>query len=199
METITERQKKVIEFLKSYRKTRGYPPTMREIGEHFGFTWPAARGHLEALERKGFVRMIPNTSRGIEILGEEGSEARAIPLAGTIRAGRPLVAVEEREDHILVDKDFFRSPEAFALRVTGESMIEAGILEGDLVIVNPQSNIGRGEIGVVMIGEEATVKKVFMDRRSVRLVPANRTMKPATYPPDEVRIVGRVVGVIRKL
>jgi len=199
MREITERQKVVFEFLRSYVMDHGYPPTMREIGEHFGITWPAARGHLAALEKKGLVRINPLKSRGIEIPGLWKGVARELPVAGRIRAGRPMPAIEEIERRIVVDRDLFGEDEAFALRVTGDSMVEAGILSGDYVVVKPQPEVRSGEIGVVLIGEEATVKRVFLKEGSITLVPAHRSMAPVTYGTDEVSVIGRVVGVIRKI
>ncbi|MCX5719924.1 MAG: repressor LexA, partial [Nitrospirae bacterium] len=113
MRNLTERQKKIIEFLKSYVKDHGYPPTMRETGEHFGFTWPAARGHLIALEKKGVIRINPLKSRGIEILGLKQKDALELPVAGRIMAGKPILAIEEIESHILVDKSLFKDSNAF--------------------------------------------------------------------------------------
>lgn len=199
MKELTERQKKVIEFLKSFMGDHGYPPTMREIGNHFGFTWPAARGHLTALEKKGVIRINHLKSRGLDILGLTQRDALALPVAGRIRAGKPILAIEEIGSHILVDKSLFNDRNAFVLKVTGDSMEEAGILDGDYVVVKPQKEIMSGEIGVVLIGEEATVKKVSLKRGSITLIPANKMMKPVTYKPDEVSIIGKVIGVIRRL
>lgn len=199
MRNLTERQKKIIEFLKSYVKDHGYPPTMRETGEHFGFTWPAARGHLIALEKKGVIRINPLKSRGIEILGLKQKEALELPVAGRIMAGKPILAIEEIESHILVDKSLFKDSDSFVLSVKGDSMVEAGIFDGDYVVVRPQKEIKSREIGVVLIGDEATVKKIAIKKNSITLIPANKTMKPVTYKPDEVSIVGKVIGVIRKL
>jgi len=199
MQNLTERQKKIIEFLKSYVKDHGYPPTMREIGEHFGFTWPAARGHLIALGRKGVIRINPLKSRGIEIIGLRQKDAVELPVAGRITAGEPILAIEEIESHMLLDKNLFKDSNAFVLRIKGDSMVEAGIFDGDYVVVRPQKEITSGEVGVVLIGEEATVKKISVKRGSVTLIPANKMMKPVTYKPDEVSIVGKVIGVIRKL
>ena len=151
MREITERQKVVFEFLKSYVMDHGYPPTMREIGEHLGITWPAARGHLAALERKGLIRINPLKSRGIEIPVLRRGAGRELPVAGRIRAGRPMPAIEEIESRIVVDRDLFGEDEVFALRVTGDSMVEAGILSGDYVVVKPQPEVRSGEIGVVLI------------------------------------------------
>lgn len=196
---LTERQRKIVEFLRAYTREHGYPPTMREIGGHFGFTWPAARGHLAALERKGAVRLNPFRSRGIEVLNPRGRDAIELPVAGRIRAGRPVLAVEDIEEHILVDRELFRERNAFVLRITGDSMAEAGILDGDYVVVRPQKDIRSGEIGVVLIGEEATVKRVSVRKGTITLIPANRAFKPLTYPAGEVKVAGKVIGVIRRL
>lgn len=199
MQGLTERQKKVMEFLKSYVREHGYPPTIREIGKHFGFTWPAARGYLAALEKKGLIRMNPFKSRGIEILDLRKKDALEIPIAGRIRAGEPIIAIEDIESHILVDRSLFKDSNAFALRVKGDSMIEAGIFDGDYVVVSPQKEIANGETGVVLIGDEATVKRISIKGDSITLIPANQAMKPVSYRPGEVSVIGRVIGVIRKL
>jgi len=199
MQELTDKQKRIVEFLKFYLEEHGYPPTMREIGEHFGFTWPAARGHLAAIAKKGAIRMNPMKSRGIEIVGLRARDALALPVAGRIRAGKPLLALEEIESHIVVDRNLFKEGDSFVLRVTGDSMVDSGIFHGDYVVVKPQKEIRGGDIGVVLIGEEATVKKVYPKRGSITLVPANRMMEPVTYRHDEVSIIGKVIGVVRKL
>ncbi|HAM49969.1 MAG TPA: hypothetical protein DCP92_04480 [Nitrospiraceae bacterium] len=196
---LTEKQERVLDFLKSYAQSHGFPPTFREIGEHFGFQWAASRMHLKAIERKGFIKMIPAKSRGIEILGSRLSEGLMLPVAGRIRAGNPILATEDIDSHLLVDKTLFPSENAFSLRVTGDSMIDAGIFDRDFVIVRPQDTIKNGEIGVVLIGDEATVKRVFKDKGKIRLKPENKDMKPKTFKSDEVTIIGKVIGVIRRL
>jgi repressor LexA len=199
MKELTRRQRRVLEFLTSYTKKRGYPPTVREIGKRFGFFWAAARGHLQSLERKGFIKINPTKSRGIEIIGLNPIEGLKVPVAGKIRAGRPILAIEDIDAHILVDKSLFPAEDAFSLRVTGDSMIEAGILDGDYVVVKPQKGVENAEVGVVLIGDEATVKRVFKDNEKLILKPENRHMKPESYNPDEVTIIGKVIGVIRKM
>ena len=199
MKELTKRQRKVLEFLTSYTKKRGYPPTVREIGKHFGFLWAAARGHLQSLEKKGFIRINPTKSRGIEIIGLNPTEGLKVPVAGKIRAGRPILAIEDIDAHILVDKSLFPAEDAFSLRVTGDSMIEAGILDGDYVVVKPQKGVENAEVGVILIGDEATVKRVFKDNEKLILKPENRHMNPESYNPDEVTIIGKVIGVIRKI
>lgn len=199
MQELTDKQKRIVEFLKTYTGEHGFPPTMREIGEHFGFTWPAARGHLAAIEKKGAIRMNPMKSRGIEVIGGlRAKDALALPVAGRIRAGKPLLAIEEIESHIVVDRNLFKERDSFVLRVAGDSMVDAGIFHRDYVVVKPQRELRAGDIGVVLIGEEATVKKVYPKKGSITLVPANKMMEPLTYRHDEVSIVGKVIGVVRK-
>ena len=199
MKELTRRQRKVLEFLTSYAKKYGYPPTIREIGEHFGFFWTAARGFLQSIERKGFIKINPTKSRGIEIIGLNPAEGLKVPLVGKIRAGKPILATEDIEAHILIDKSLFPAENSFTLKVTGDSMIEAGILDGDFVVVKPQKVIENGEIGVVLIGDEATVKRIFKGKEKITLRPENRNMKPEKYNPDEITIIGKVIGVIRKI
>ena len=199
MKDLTDKQKRVLEFLISYTKKYGYPHTIREIGKHFGFLWTAARGHLQSLERKGFIRINPTRSRGIEIIGLKPPGGLRVPLVGKIRAGRPILATEDIDAHIVIDKSLFPAEDAFSLKVKGDSMIEAGILDGDYVIVRPQKDIEHGEIGVALIGDEATVKKIFKDNKRVILKPENRHMKPESYSHDEVTIIGKVIGIVRKI
>ena len=199
MKELTEKQKRILEFLMEYTKDHGYPPTVREIGAHFRFLWAAARGHLQALQRKGFIKLNPSKSRGIEIPGLMPSSGFMLPVAGRIRAGRPILAREDIDAHILIDKSLFPQSDLFSLRVTGDSMIEAGILDGDYVVVRSQKTIENGEIGVVLIEDEATVKRVYKEKKKIVLKPENKNMNPSVQNPDEVTIIGKVVGVIRKL
>ncbi len=214
MKELTERQCRVLEFLREFLAERGMPPTIREIGEAMGFTFPAARGYLQALERKGFLKLHAGKSRGIELLEAaaaagplesdaphlEHSAAHALPLAGTIRAGEPITARQEIDSYIAVDRELFRDPDAFVLRVVGDSMVEAGIFEGDYVVVSGRSEVPQGAIGVAMVGgDEATVKRIYNEGAVVRLVPENPTMSPTEHHYGDVRVLGRVTGVIRKL
>lgn len=198
---LTLRQRKVLEFLMEYTKRHGYPPTVREIGKHFRFLWATARQHLKAIEKKGFIKINPSRSRGIDIPGLRPSEGYMLPVAGRIKAGRPVLAVEDIDSHILIDKSLFPSEEAFSLKVTGDSMIDAGILDGDYVVVRPQGTVKNGEIGIALIGDEATVKRIYRDREKKRIIlkPENKSLEPVSYRPDEVSIIGKVIGVIRKL
>jgi repressor LexA len=199
MKDLTERQRMVLDFVKSYAQQHGYPPTFREIGEHFGFGWAASRTHLKAIERKGYLRVIPSKSRGIEVTGPGTSQGRMIPVAGKIRAGAAILAYEDVDSHIFIDSTLFPAEDAFSLMVIGDSMIEAGIYNGDYVVVRPQQTLGNGEIGIVLIGDEATVKRVFRNQGEITLKPENSAMEPVTYKADEVAVIGKVLGVIRKI
>ena len=199
MKDLTPRQRSIFEFLIKFIKKQGYPPTVREIGEHFGFLWPAASGHLRALERKGFIRINPLRSRGIEIKGIKEAAGFTVPVIGKVTAGKPILAVEDIEGHMLIDKTLFKTEDAFSLRIKGESMIGAGILDGDYVIVKPQTSIESGEIAVALIGDEATVKRIYIKKTQIILKPENKDMQSIAYNPDSVKIIGKVIGVVRKI
>jgi repressor LexA len=199
MISLTDRQKAILDFLKSFLNENGYPPTVRDIGAHFNIQWAAAKNHLKAIETKGYIRVNQFKSRGIEILGLKHSEGFMAPVVGNIRAGSPVLAVEDITSHILLDKSLFPSESAFTLRVSGDSMIEAGILDGDFIVVNPQNDVNNGEIGVVLIDDEATVKRVYVNKGKVTLKPENSAMEPVTYSAESTSIIGKVIGVIRKM
>ncbi len=200
MKDITEKQKRILDFLVEYTKTNGYPPTVREIGEHFKFLWSAARAHLKALEKKGFIKLNPMKSRGIEISGLMPVNGVILPVAGNIRAGKPILAKENIDLHIMVDRTLFPYKDAFSLKVVGDSMKDAGIFEGDYVIVKPQNTIYNKEIAVVLLDDEATIKRVlFKNKKKIILKPENKDMQETEHNANEVVIIGKVVGVIRKL
>lgn len=198
MKQLTVKQKQILQFLITYISEHGYPPTFREIGNHFGFLWTAAKGHLKSLEKKGFIKINPSISRGIEITGIKTTGVRTLPVIGRIRAGTPLPAFEDIETYIFVDKNFFPAEEAFCLKVKGDSMIEAGIHEGDFVVVKPQNTIESREIGVIMIEEDATIKRVLFENDKIILKPENKDMREVIYNLSDVSIVGKVIGLIRK-
>ncbi len=196
----TARQQAVLEFIRNFIIRKGFPPTVREVAGHFGFASPlSAQLHINALVRKGLLRKSPFKRRTLEISGLKPADDKGLPLLGRIRAGTPILASEDIEDYIRIDKNLFKAEDGFALRVTGDSMIEAGIFENDIVIVQRRQTVENGEIGVVLIGDEATVKRVFLKSERVVLKPENKSMQPATYRTDEVNILGRVIGIIRKM
>ena len=213
---LTTTQGRVLNFLKNFIGERGYPPTLREIASQFGLKGPRSpHKTLNILERKGFIRRIPGRSRAIEILKPEtgrhygSSFSRGvtetatfqIPIIGRVTAGEPILAIENIEGYVHLDRSFVSSKNVFLLRVQGNSMIEAHIQDGDFALVKPQSSAENGEIVVVLIEDEATIKRIFQNRDLVRLEPANSTMEPIVVQKGEkkVSIVGKVVGIFRKL
>ena len=203
-------------FLRNFTEERGYPPTLREIASQFGLKGPRApQRTLHILERKGFIRRTPGGSRAIEILNTETRSSyerslpgRAtesapflIPIIGRVTAGEPILAIENIEGYVHLDRSFVSSKNVFLLRVQGNSMIEAHIQDGDFALVKPQSSAENGEIVVALIEDEATIKRIFQQRDLVRLEPANSTMEPIVVQKGEkkVSIVGKVVGIFRKL
>ncbi len=196
--TLTRRQREVFEFIRD-SILNGNTPTVREVAEHFGFRSPlSAKLHIDALVRKGYLRKRPFLSRGLEIPGLLPKESVRLPVVGTIRAGSPILATENIEEYISVSRELFPLAEGFGLRVVGESMKGAGIMEGDIVIVRPEIEASDGDIVVALVGEEATVKRFFLKGDRVHLLPENPDFSPIVAAPDEVRIIGRVVGLIRR-
>ena len=206
---LTERQGKIFEFILSNIEEFGYPPSIPEIQKEFSFKSPnAARDHLEALERKGYIARRAHKSRGIEVkvrisTKENGNgNVSEIPIVGKVAAGSPILAQENIEGTITVDKHLVRNPEGvFALKVKGDSMINAGILDGDYVIVNQQQTADQGDIVVALIEDEATLKRFYKEKNRIRLQPENDTMDPIVVNPREndVRIIGKIKGVMRKI
>ena len=200
---LSQRQTNILEFIKEAIRKKGYPPAVREIGEAVGLlSSSTVHGHLQTLEDKGYIRRDPTKPRAIEILDSssdalEQKKVTHIPIVGRVTAGQPILAIENIEGTFPLPDDLVRQDNVFMLRVQGESMIEAGILNGDLIIVRQQNEARNGEIVVALIGEEATVKRFFKERTLIRLQPENSTMEPI-YSQD-VTILGKVVGVFRTL
>lgn len=212
---MTERQEEILNFIRQFLEESGYPPTLREIGKRFGISSTfGVKRHLDALQKKGYLNIESNASRGISFMKDDpvnipdnrtGQESRQdfgrIPIIGRVAAGSPILAVENIEGSIVIDNSFIkRSADCFALRVKGDSMINAGIFEGDLVIVHPQKNAGSGEIVVALLDDEATVKKLEIKGSKVKLIPENNKYLPIEVTNDkEFSLVGKVVGVVRWL
>lgn len=191
-ENLTPKQRRVLDFILERLHTVGSPPTIREIARHFGFSSTGSpRVHLRALAKKGYLRLNPQISRGIEVL----ARAIGIPIVGRVKAGGPELAVEDVEGYLDLSRLFPGEESLFALRVKGDSMVGMGIMDGDLVIVRRQPSAKEGEIVVALIGEEATVKRFFKESEGVRLEPANPAYEPIVS--RDAIIVGRVVGLIR--
>jgi repressor LexA len=207
---LTDRQRDILEFLNLHVERHGYPPTVREIGQAVGLTSPSTvHSHLAALERAGRIRRDATKPRALEVIegGRSRESARlelampvrpvGLPLVGEVAAGAPVVAEDQIEDYVSVPEQVCSDGD-FLLRIRGESMINAGILPGDLVVVRRQQDARDGEIVVALVGDEdATVKRFFRDGRRVRLQPENDSMEP-TFP-EQVAILGKVQAVLRRL
>jgi repressor LexA len=199
---ITERQQEIYEFIRTTIAARGIPPSMREIGEKFGIrSTNGVEGHLAALERGGLIARERGKSRGIS-LQTSGHAPATIPLLGRVAAGMPVMSPENREGEVTVDLSLFSlksSNNLFALKVRGESMVNAHIMDGDTLLVRAQSTAQNGDIVVALTDGDATVKRFFLEKDRVRLQPENSTMKPLYVERGEFRIVGKAVGVIRRI
>lgn len=202
-EKLTQKQERVFLFIQKYLEKWGYPPTVREITENLGLAGPnSAKKFLDLLERKGWIRRTAKSSRAIEMLEHTRSPRPIrIPLVGNIQAGTPILAVENIEEDIAVDPRLVRDKDAFFLRVRGNSMIEAHIMDGDLALVRPQEAVEQGEIAAVLIGEEATIKYFFREADGIRLQPANPEMDPILVSEDreDVSVIGKITGIVRRM
>jgi repressor LexA len=198
----------VLEFVDSEVRQRGYPPSVREIGEAVGLSSPSTvHAHLAALQDKGYLRRDPSKPRAIEVTLEPSTGAdvdrrpvRHVPLLGDVAAGTGVLAVEQVEELMPVPEDLTGDGELFMLRVRGESMIDAGIYDGDFVVVRVQPSADPGDVVVAGIpGEEATVKTFLRKRNKIVLRPANTTMEDLVFDPSDVRIYGKVVTLLRRI
>ena len=204
---LTPRQRQVLLFIDSQVRERGYPPSVREIGEAVGLSSSSTvHAHLAALQEKGFLRRDPTKPRAIEVCFDGGSgsvverrPARYVPIVGDVAAGTGVLADEHIEETLPLPEDFTGDGDLFMLRVRGESMIDAGILDGDFVVVRQQPTAEAGETVVAGIpGEEATVKTYLRRRNKVVLRPENAAMAEMVFDPDEVTIYGKVVSLLRR-
>ncbi len=199
---LTPKQKRIYDFLSSTIREKGYAPSIPEIGQRFKIA--STRGvfdHLKALERKGYIKRVGK--RAIEIVSSKGRsalpQAKEIPIVGRVRAGVPLLAEENIEGSLAVANEIARGKETFALKVKGDSMIEDGILDGDHVVIRRQESAENGDIVCALIGDEATLKRFYRKGNEVTLKPANRKYEPIIVTKGEFRVLGKAVGVIRKL
>lgn len=204
---LTSRQRQILDFIRAEIHRRGFPPSVREIGEAVGLSSSSTvHSHLAALEAKGLIRRDPSKPRALEVLDYRDTEravdyenVQAVPLVGQVAAGVPILAAENIEATLPLPASF-AGEQTFVLRVKGESMIEAGILDGDYVVVKQQPTATNGEIVVAMLNEEATVKRFYRESGRVRLQPENRTMEPI-FADEHVdfAILGKVVALFRRL
>jgi repressor LexA len=198
----TEKQQRILEVIREFTSEQGYPPSVREIGERVGLSSSSTvQSHLKTLERRGLLRRDPTKPRALVAAPVAGAahhvESVTLPVVGRVAAGTPITATENLEDHFVLPASWAPRAGGFMLRVKGDSMIEAAILDGDLIVVEPQPSAENGEIVVAMIDGEATVKRFYREHGRVRLQPENATMEPIYA--DDVTIVGRVEAVIRRL
>ncbi len=207
-EDITKRQRQILEVIEEHQRNRGYPPSVREIGESVGLTSPSSvHAHLATLQRLGYLVRDPDKPRAIEVRWDPNSGAaverrpvRHVPLVGEVAAGTDVLAHENITETMPLPSDLTGEGELFMLRVRGDSMIEAGILDGDYVVCRSETTARKGQIVVAGIpGEEATVKTFDTDGDQVVLVPSNAALEPMRFDADEVQIFGAVVTVMRKL
>jgi repressor LexA len=205
---LTKRQQEIFDFIGKYSAKYGYPPTVRDIGKAVGLASSSTvHAHLANLEKIGLLRRDPSKPRAIELLdravGNAVDSVRSIvraeglPLVGSVAAGQPVLAEENIEEYISVPEVAGGGDGEYLLRIRGDSMKNAGIIEGDIVVVRPQETAREGEIVVALLGEEATVKRFFRESDHIRLQPENETMEPIRS--KEVKVLGRVVGLLRSL
>jgi repressor LexA len=204
MDDLSARQRRILEFIRATVRDRGYPPTVREIGEAVGLTSSSSvHSQLANLERRGLLRKDPTKPRaiGLQGPGPEPDRGVQVPLVGRIAAGTPIMAEENIEEYLSVPSGFASDDEHFALRVAGESMVDAGILDGDVVVIHRQDQARDGEIVAAVVPgpaeDEATVKRLRRRDGKVMLEPANPAMEP--FPLEDGRIAGKVVSVLRRL
>lgn len=200
---LTDKQEKILSFIVDYVGEKGYPPSIREIGNEFGIS--SLRGvtvHLDALQRKGMIQRL-STSRSITVIGKTGATSPArkasfVPLVGTIAAGIPITATQNVEAMIPVPQEMiYNVQNPFALRVRGDSMINAHILDGDYVVIKPQNVAENGDLVAVLLGDEATVKHIQFTHDGARLLAANPAYEPIEIRREDSKIMGKVIGLLR--
>jgi repressor LexA len=201
---LTKRQQEIFDFIRKYSARYGYPPTVRDIGKAVGLASSSTvHAHLANLEKIGLLRRDPSKPRAIELLDRAVESVRGIvrgeglPLVGSVAAGQPTLAEENIEDYVSVPEIAGGADGEYLLRIRGDSMKDAGILEGDFVVVRSQDTAQDGDVVVALLGEEATVKRFFRESDHVRLQPENETMQPIRS--KEVKVLGRVVGLLRSI
>ncbi|MGZ5476897.1 MAG: transcriptional repressor LexA [Thermoanaerobaculia bacterium] len=203
MKYVTERQRDILNFIKEFQSERGVTPTHREICDHFGFSsYGTVYKHLSLLEKKGLIRRDWNQKRGVELVEqpeqrEPAAGVRELPLFGTIAAGRPL-EVDVSDETISVPEHLTARGENYVLKVRGDSMIDDGIFDGDLVIISRREQAYNGEMVVANVSGEVTLKRIYREGERVRLQPANATMSPIYAPARDVAVQGVVVGLMRR-
>ena len=200
-EILTDKRRQILDFIIAFQRDHGYPPSVREIGERVGLSSSSTvQSHLKSLEKRGLIHRDPTKPRAL-VAGRKHDrrevEHGVLPIVGKVAAGLPITAAENVEGEFPVPADLARKHGSFMLRVSGDSMVEAAILDGDLIVVSPQPDARNGEIVVAMLDGEATVKRFYRESGRVRLQPENRAMEPIYA--DDVTILGRVAAIYRRV
>ena len=198
MRTSRNNQQKILDFIKAEIEDKGYPPSVREICAAVGLrSTSTVHAHLNHLEEQGLIRRDSTKPRALEVLDGSHARGRSVPLVGRVTAGQPILAVENIEDYLMLPQNMLGKDDLFCLRVQGESMIDIGILDGDIVVLREQDSAENGEIVVAMTeDDEATLKRIFYEDGRVRLQPENRAMEPIYA--DSVTVLGKLVALIRQ-
>lgn len=200
---LSHRQRQILQYIIQHSEAHGYPPTVREIGQAVGLSSSSTvHAHLRTLEQAGLIRRDAVLTRAIRVVAGNIEQLKLkqvinLPVLGRVAAGSPMLASQDIEDSFPVPKEFLEGGDGFMLRVKGDSMVEDGIMNGDYVIVRRQDTAEDGETIVALVDDEATVKRFYRENGRIRLQPANSSMKPLWF--DNIRIVGKVVGVLRKM
>lgn len=194
----TKRETEVLDFIRAYRRDKGYAPSQVDVGSHFKISVPTAHQHIHSLSAKGFLELEKGKKRSVSAPQDYRSPLISIPFAGMISAGKPIEAIQDNETVDVPRSMLVRPSQSYALRVSGDSMIDEGIMDGDIVLVQNQQSVEDGEKAVAYMPErnEVTLKKIYKEKNRIKLVPANKTMKP--FYETNVQIQGKVVGVLRK-
>ena len=197
MRSSQQNQQKILDFIKSEIEQKGYPPSVREICAAVGLkSTSTVHAHLNHLEEQGLIRRDSTKPRALEVLDGSHVRGRSVPLVGRVTAGLPILAVENIEDYLVLPQAMLGQDDVFCLRVQGESMIDAGILDGDIVVLRQQDTAENGEIVVALVDDEATLKRIFYEEDHVRLQPENRAMEPIIV--DDAAVLGKLIALFRQ-
>ena len=197
MRSSQQNQQKILDFIKREIEMKGYPPSVREICQAVGLkSTSTVHAHLNHLEEQGLIRRDSTKPRALEVLDGSQQRGRSVPLVGRVTAGLPILAVENIEEHLVLPLSLTGRDDCFCLRVQGESMIEAGILDGDIVVLRKQDSAENGDIVVALVDDEATLKRIFYEENRVRLQPENRTMDPIYV--ESAAVLGKLTALIRQ-
>ena len=197
MRSAQQNQQRILDFIKSEIEDKGYPPSVREICAAVGLrSTSTVHAHLNHLEAQGLIRRDSTKPRALEVLDGSHARGRSVPLVGRVTAGMPILAVENIEDYLMLPQNLLGKDDIFCLRVQGDSMIEAGILDGDIVVLRQQDSAENGDIVVALVEDEATLKRIFYEEGRVRLQPENSAMKPIYV--DRAAVLGKLLALIRQ-